>query len=383
MPNFHQVFTKRAEPRSYKTQLTPTGEQEQGLFAARKKIRNQLRREIPRLSELAFGREGRVQPRFRTQGSWAYNTCNQPCQDGQEMDLDFGVYLPVSAWEDSGLHPKAAAKTYFDMIEAALAPLVQEEGWGFYHGKDTCVRVVLPRTGAHVDVPLYVAPNDEFQRIVEAALKAFNSVQFDEYRDDDIGEEQWRHFEHIALAMRNGTWKLSDPRKVSDWFETETARRNGEQLRRICRYLKGIRDFRWKNGGPTSILLMVCASKVWISNEDRDDLALLHVLENIGALFLGAVVCPQIGEEDFNRLSEDDRLAAKAWADETARSLRAVIYESRMSSLEDAFRQLRNALDHRFVSAPDLVLADNTASQVRGYPEEIVPQPQHRESRAG
>lgn len=385
MPNFHQIFSKRAEPRCYRDRITPTDEQESALFTARRKIRDQLRREIPRLTEQAFGREGRARPRFRTQGSWAYKTCNQPCHEEQEMDLDYGVYLPVSAWEDSGLQPKAAARTYFDMIEHALKPIVESEGWEFYHGKDTCVRVVLPGIGAHIDVPLYVAPDLEFQRIVEAVLKAVasESVRFAEDRDDDIDEEQWHHFEHIALAMRDGTWKPSDPRKVSDWFEAETRRQNGEQLRRICRYLKGMRDFRWRSGGPTSILLMICASKAWKGNEERDDLALLQVLENIGPIFLGPVVCPQIGEEDFNRLSSEDRAAARAWAVEMAQALKEVIYESRMFALDEAFMKLRGNLDHRFASAPDLVLADNTAPQIRSYPQEAVPQPQHRESRAG
>ncbi len=383
MPNFHRVFVKQAEPRCYRSTIEPAQAHKNDLFAARDKIRAQLRVELPRLTEATFGREGRAVPKFRIQGSWAYKTCNRPCLDGQEMDLDYGVYLPVSAWEDNGLQPKAAAKAYFDLIEKALAPLVKREGWAFGEGKQTCVRVQLPGIAAHIDVPLYVASDVEFSRIVEAVVKAMDAARSVEFADGELDEQQWHEFDHVALAMRDGTWKSSDPRKVSDWFETETRRTNGEQLRRICRYLKGMRDFHWRSGGPTSILLMICASKVWRSVPDRDDLALLHVLENLSALFGGPVVCPQVGEEDFNRLSLKERESAATWADDKAAVLRQVVYQSRMNALVEAFGLLSKELDHRIEYAPDLVVADATAADIRSYPREVVPQPQHRESRAG
>lgn len=388
MPNFHQVFEKRSEPRCYRTTITPVEAARNKLFEARNKIRKHLIAVIPELTEKAFGPDGRAVPKFYVQGSWAYDTCNAPCQDGQEMDLDYGVYLPVSTWEESGLPPQHAAKVYFNIIEHALQPLVKKEGWQFGEGKETCVRIHLSGINAHVDVPLYVAPDAEFKRLVEAmatealVAKAFDSARAINFAEGEIDEQQWHDFEKIALAMRDGTWKDSDPRKVSDWFDS-SVRRHGEQLRRVCRYLKGMRDFRWSTGGPSSILLMICATKVWQKFDGRDDLALLHVLEHIDSLLIGPVFCPEISDEDFNRIKQNERHDVERWAQQRASVLRDVIYNSRMHLLDDAFRKLQSIIDHRIEHAPDLVMADTTPPSIRSYAPAVVPQPQHRESRAG
>lgn len=386
MPNFHQVFEKRAEPRCYRTTITPEEHEKNRLYEAKNKIRAHLRAVIPELTEKAFGLEGRATPKFHIQGSWAYDTCNAPCLNGQEMDLDYGVYLPVSTWEESGLPPQHAAKTYFNIIETALHPLVLREGWTYGEKKDTCVRIHIPDISAHIDVPLYVAPDEEFKRLVEAVealtAKAFDSSHTVQFAEDEIDDLQWHEFERIALAMRDGTWKDSDPRKVADWFNTAVSQ-HGPQLRRVCRYLKGIRDFHWATGGPSSILLMICATKAWKGFDGRDDLALLSALERVGPLLLGPVFCPEISDEDFNRIKEAERNEAMRWAQRTASVLHDVIYGTRMHMLDEAFLKLQKMIDHRFTNAPDLVSADGTPPSIRDYPAVVVPQPQHRESRAG
>lgn len=386
MPNFHQVFEKRSEPRCYRTRITPEEAAKNKLFEARSKIRRHLLRVIPVLTEQVFGKEGKTSPKFYTQGSWAYGTCNAPCHSEQEMDLDYGVYLPVSTWEDSGLPPQHAAKTYFGIIEKALKPLVEMEGWQFGEDKDTCVRIQISDINAHVDVPLYVAPDIQFKRLVEAmeALsgKAFDAARTLEFAEGEIDEQQWHEFEKIALAMRDGTWKDSDPRKVSDWFDANV-KRYGEQLKRVCRYLKGMRDFNWPTGGPSSILLMICATKVWKGFDGRDDLALLHVLEHIGPLFLDSVHCQEISDEDFNRVKQNERHDVLRWAQRSASVLKDVVYHSRMHLLVEAFVKLQGAIDHRIETTPDLVTADTTPPSIRNYSPAVVPQRQHRESRAG
>lgn len=384
MPNFHYVFEKRMEPRCYRQSITPAESDRKRLFEAKDKVRRHLLAVIPQLTEEAFGKEGRATPKFYVQGSWAYDTCNTPCHDGQEMDLDYGVYLPVSTWEDSGLPPQTAAPVYFRIMEQALMPLIQKEGWALVDDKDTCIRIQVKGINAHIDVPLYVAPDAEFKRLVEArAHIAKASFATDvAFAESEIDEQQWHDFEKIALAMRDGTWKPSDPRKVSDWFKTNV-QRHGDQLRRVCRYLKGMRDFNWAAGGPSSVLLMICATQNWQGFDGRDDLALLHTLEKIGLLLLGPVYCPEISDEDFNRIKGNERHLAKNWADTSALVLKDVIDNSRMHQLQEAFRKLQSAIDHRMPAAPELVGVDNTPVSIRSYAPAIVPQKRHEESRAG
>ena len=69
----------------------------------------------------------------------------------------------------------------------------------------------------------------------------------------------------------------SDPRAVKDWFLAEVSAR-GEQLRRVIRYLKAFRDWKWQSGGPASILLMAAAAPLFEKRDRRDDLALLDVV---------------------------------------------------------------------------------------------------------
>lgn len=384
MPNFHYVFEKRMEPRCYRQSITPTEPDRKQLFEAKDKVRRHLLAVIPQLTEEAFGKEGRSTPKFRVQGSWTYDTCNAPCHDSQEMDLDYGVYLPVSTWEDSGLPPQAAAPVYFSIMERALMPLIQKEGWTLVDDKDTCVRIQIKGINAHIDVPLYVAPDAEFKRLVEARMHlAKTSMTADmAFAESEIDEQPWHDFEKIALAMRDGTWKPSDPRKVSDWFNT-SVQRHGSQLRRVCRYLKGMRDFHWAAGGPSSLLLMICATQRWQGFEDRDDLALLHILEEIGPMLLGPVYCPEISDEDFNRIEEIERHAVKNWADTAAVVLKDVINNSRMHQLQEAFGKLQFTIDHRIPTAPELVGVDSTPASIRAYAPAIVPQKRHEESRAG
>ena len=393
MPDFHAVLAKRSDQRSYIAVLTPTAKDEDLLFTAKDKIRDRLRREIP-IRTTPFGEA--VKPRFYVQGSWAYKTCNRPCQPQQEMDLDLGVYLPISAWEDHGIAPKKAASLYFQMIESIVAQLADEEGWRLDKEKETCVRLGIVGASAHIDVPLYVAPDKQFNQIVEVRMqrlaKAAMTVDFaqealaETLPEDELDEQTWLEFDTVALAKRDGEWAMSDPRKVSRWFDTAVHMKGGEQLRRICQYLKAMRDYRWESGGPTSLMLMICAEQVWDDGiPDRDDLALLKVLRNIADNLAGPVFCPEISDEDFNRCKDTlDLQQFKQWALDAESFLREVITNSVMHDLDTAFTILQAKLDHRFqMAAKELVKVDATAAGIRSTPASVLPQPQHRSSEAG
>lgn len=393
MPDFHAALAKRSDQRSYIAALTPTSEEQHRLFDAKDKIRTRLRLEIP-IRTAQFGEA--IRPRFYVQGSWAYKTCNRPCHPQQEMDLDFGVYLPISAWEDHGIAPKKAAGLYFTMIESILVQLATEEGWELDNEKETCVRLGIVGAKAHIDVPLYVAPDEQFNQIVEASAQRFAkaalTVDFAQgalgeiSAEDELDEQTWLEFDTVALAKRDGEWAMSDPRKVSRWFDTAVRMEGGEQLRRICRYLKAMRDYHWKSGGPTSLMLMICAEQVWDGGiPDRDDLTLLKVLNNVAEKLAGPVYCPEISDEDFNRCKDPiGRQQFKQWALNTASDLRGVITNSVMHDLDTAFAILQVKLDHRFqTAAKELVKVDAIATSIRNIPASVLPQPQHRRSEAG
>jgi hypothetical protein len=58
--------------------IQPTDEQRSELAQAKNEIRDHLRTGIAAASVAILQMPHRVEPRFRTQGSWSYNTCIQP-----------------------------------------------------------------------------------------------------------------------------------------------------------------------------------------------------------------------------------------------------------------------------------------------------------------
>lgn len=103
------------------------------------------------------------------------------------------------------MNPRRAAKEYFSIVEEALAPLVKDKGWKFGKPKSTCVRISISGLGAHIDVPLYAAPDNDFATLKESVLlKAaltmdarFSEAQFEE---EDLSEDQWFEFTTVRLA---------------------------------------------------------------------------------------------------------------------------------------------------------------------------------------
>ncbi len=63
--------------------------------------------------------------------------------------------------------------------------------------------------------------------------------------------------DQIMLARRNAEWRESDPRQIEDWF-LEAIAEHGEVVRRVCRYLKGWRDYQLEKSKISSLLLMTC-----------------------------------------------------------------------------------------------------------------------------
>lgn len=241
-------------------ELTITSEQDRMLRDARKKVRAAIRaaftearkylsEEVPEVDVEIISR---IKPKFLTQGSYAYKTLNAPCHSCQEIDLDDGVYLPMSFINQE---PSKNMEWFFLIVDGALKALAKQEGWGFTKEKTTCSRVILPGS-AHIDVPLYAIPDERHVEMMEAEefCKALNRENMSAILFSDnmaVAKQALLDENDIYLADREAGWRKSDPMSIAMWFKQEIAIRgngSGQRLRRICRFLKGWRDFlgeRW------------------------------------------------------------------------------------------------------------------------------------------
>lgn len=370
--------------------IEPTKGQRQVLFDAKNEIRDHLRPRIREATVKVLGMDKTVTPRFRTQGSWSYKTCVQPAWNPpQEMDWDFGVYLPVSVWEDGG-PPHAMAKLYFKLVEGLLQDLCDEKGWKLYTGKDTCIRVQI-NAWAHVDIPLYAAPEVQFAQIVEkGAFDAARTMDvrealFANFAEEDFTLQQWEDIVDIVMATRAGEWKQSDPEEVSRWF-IDRIEEHTEQLRRVCRYLKAWRDLHWKTGdGPTSVCIMIAVAQTFEPQRGRDDLALEKSARALAIALKGNVHEPAIaeGKEDFNkRLDADGRQVASTRAATLASQVQAArLKASHLAG--DAIDILRGQLGGRVPYRTDLVEPDSGEDAVRVVGADRVSRPVVKSTSAG
>jgi hypothetical protein len=242
-----------------------------------------------RYVELAKRADFQLAPRFRMQGSFAYHTVNKPAWvPPQEIDLDDGIYLPTSFVGRQ--EPVIAARAFFAAVETILQPLCNNRGWELCADKLSCVRVVLD-TKAHLDLPLYAIPDENFNDPSVVAKRDASSM-LAEAQEIEISEARYRRLpaDRIMLAKRDGSWEESDPRKIEYWFQ-DAVNDHGQHLRRVSRYLKAWRDYEWpdQSQAMSSICLMAYAVAVFDDlkgqlPEDRDDIALRHVASRLADL---------------------------------------------------------------------------------------------------
>lgn len=399
MLNLTKIFySSSAEAEHLHDALIPENEQRAFLRSCRTKIKDYLKPAIAEATVSVLGMQKRVQPRFRTQGSWAYNTCIQPAHSfDQEMDLDYGVYLPVDVWQENG-PPEAMAKLYFDLVESLLQILCAQEGWGLVTGddaKDTCIRIDVA-AWAHIDIPLYAAPADDFEKVIEktamltAHARAMNSqnrsIALDSIEVLFAEAQTWDDLDQIMMASRGGKWIASDPETVAKWFRDQITRfaEFGEQFLRVCRYVKAWRDFNWKNGGPTSVSLMIAIAQGFEGKKGRDDIALEHAATIVAQAVREGIYEFGIdgGKEDFNRLKQDKRIEAGLTADRLVSSLRS----SRSSASyqgSSILQTLRAVFGDRIPFCPELIQEEAPASIVRSTAPAIVATPYVPNTSAG
>jgi len=367
MLNLSTLFHTSAEDKdSFLDNLDLTEKEKAQLEAARVDIRNCLREGIPAVLE-SQGFEGEIpKPRFFTQGSWSYKTLNAPAKEPQQADLDDGAYLPMTFVKQTK-RPSTASKIFFTAAEEALRPLVAKNGWSIDDRKDTCIRIEISKK-AHIDIPLYAIPDEEFM-LLKASLEHRG---YDLHDDVAIKAERdvWDALpaESVLLAHRKEDWKKSDPRPLRDWFVGEVEVK-GTQLRRIVRYLKAYRDWRWQEGGPTSILLMATAAPLFDAQHGRDDTALLNVVSGMAASLRAGVANPTDANESLTARLGADKVEEAALAfEDLEKFLRGAL---ECGNPEQACAWMINKFGDRFPNEPDWV----KVSSVRDTVAAVAPVP--------
>ena len=342
--------------------LTP--EQRDWIASVRSDVRDCLRTGIPRVLKENGYMEAVPQPRFFTQGSWSYKTLNAPAQHPQQADIDDGCYLPLS-FVSQTKRPSVATTVFFVAAEEALKPLVDDRGWKLVTDKPTCIRIIIA-TFAHIDIPLYAIPDEEFVSLAKASMERYGYNSLTEAMNM-ADQDAWTALpdDKVLLAHRECDWMSSDPRPVKEWFLVEVEVK-GEQFRRVVRYLKAFRDWRWSIGGPASILLMAAAAPLFEKRERRDDLALLDVVEALPSRLREGVANPVDEAESLTKRLGNTGVeeAAKAF-EEFEKVLRSAIDAG---SPSQACIWLQGEFGPRFPNAPDRVKVVSVAATIAATP---------------
>lgn len=325
MLNLSSLFYTGVEGEScFHDKLDLTSEMRLYIANAKTEVRNRLRSGIPRVLRNRGFVAGVPEPRFFTQGSWAYRTLNAPARKPQQADCDDGCYLPLG-FVSQTTRPSVASAVFFSAAEEALAELVEERGWRLVTDKHTCIRIVISSL-AHIDIPLYGIPDSQFLTLAKAAQQNYGYMTLDE-AVRKAERDAWTALprDSVLLAHREKDWMESDPRPVKEWFLRQVDI-HGEQLRRVVRYLKAYRDWKWPSGGPTSILIMAAAGPLFEQRERRDDLALVDVVTQLPGKLRQGVYNPIDSSESLtDRLGKDAVEDAAKGFEELERVLRGAL----------------------------------------------------------
>ncbi|UVL81118.1 hypothetical protein LOY24_13610 [Pseudomonas putida] len=350
MPNLSPLLYSSNEHTTFLKELDLVESEKQEINSARADVREELRKKLPDAMK-ARGYEGKERkPKFFIQGSWAYKTLNRPCQTPpQQSDVDDGVYLPMSIVTEEN-RPMMAIQDFRAAVTDVLQPLCDGKGWKL-SSKATCLRVEIS-TFAHIDLPLYAIPDDQYARIVD-------SMEARDYRvlkGIAVNSEQdsWKKLpsDKILLACED-RWIVSDPLKMKEWFELEVSDKE-EQLRRVIRYIKAFRDKQWDKGGPSSILLMAAACPLFEFKYKRDDLALLAVVSGLPNALREGVKSPVDSKVYLTEALGEEGVEEAAEKFETFKKyLIASIEDS--AQKEMACLWMRTMLGERFPNRPDLI----------------------------
>ena len=248
----------------------------------------------------------KLNPRFWTQGSFAYNTLNRPYRTPpQEMDIDDGAYLPMMFFEDK---PAIGHQLLLLLVDASLYSLAAERHGWLFEPKEMCGRIKIPARNVHIDVPMYAIPQDKFLE-KEVLLEKAESLRYsieESYDgismvDHALYDQLDADYVNLAVRIADQKWIKSDPKDVHLWFQ-DACQRNGRHLRKICRIIKAWRDATdWQeSNGPSSISLMAAivdiADRTELDTKDFGSI-MLTVAKELPFVFRSGVESPDSNDE--------------------------------------------------------------------------------------
>jgi hypothetical protein len=251
------------------------------------------------------------------------------------------------------------------------------------------VRVELDAR-SHLDIALYAIPDQEYETLMAKAVRADSAQDTALLAYDRFVEKAYRDLDSdtIMLAQRSEGWTESDPRAIETWF-LEALATHGEQLRRICRYIKAWRDFRWRVASRvSSITLMKCAVDAFDSfkgsfDNARDDAALLMVAAKLPDCFANAngisnPVLPKVLNGEWTPEQRAEYV-------EAARALHRSVSDAIQRTPDSAFSLARfvEALGSRIPDDPDLIVPVTAERLIRSYAAKKVPAPNVVRTRSG
>lgn len=295
-------------------------------------------------------------PKFRMQGSFSYDTqVNPETMPPQEIDIDDGMFLPVSFISETGpADPSVAADFVFTITEIALAPLCEKRGWELVTTKNSCVRIKLPNH-AHLDIAIYAVPDKEFVELMEKANQAtdtYDTRMFDEASYREISRKE------IRLATRNEGWIPSDPRLLEDWF-IEMVRKHGVHIRVASRLLKIWRNASGNIDRLASIALMhsvvrSCEDGAFLE-DDRYDLLLARIAEELPVILSNRIPNPCVDNAYLDQgWTDAERASFVKQSELLSAALNLCLYET--LSAEDIIAEISKAFGKRTPDDVDRVV---------------------------
>jgi hypothetical protein len=160
--DFRSLFrTNNTKKKSFRKELELSSDDREILLKFKKEIRKVIKDgfEILKRSKKYIELKAVSTPKFAQQGSFVYGTINNPAYPPkQQLDLDYGIYLPFSDLEN-GKFPKQTTDAFFIIVEGILNIHIKNNRpqWKLLQ-KSTCVRVILNER-MHIDLPLYGCPD--------------------------------------------------------------------------------------------------------------------------------------------------------------------------------------------------------------------------------
>ena len=278
----------------FRKNLSLTEQDRQTLISAKKIIHSSIKIVFNEMQERYFDNDSKmilsnflkninkIEPKFMSQGSFVYKTINKPLYPPQQqMDLDYGVYCPLSYIENKANgNFDQASNIIRNIIHNCIKDLCKIKNWELKkHSK--CLRVMI-KEDSHIDLPIYSIPDKEMETISESAANRLDGL------DGLDGFLSYNQFHEILLATDNG-WVESDPRVIHQWVK-DTKNKFGDIFIDYSRYLKAWRDYNYPqdNSKFSSIMIMAGVAQVLsecsYSKNENIALDLLNVVNSIKML---------------------------------------------------------------------------------------------------